>query len=114
VIKGVCAYQGNISFNINEWETEQEVIELMAAMVVGDGDEKKMVRTAIFHPLYREFACSVRTIGNKHMVYTIFAENVVEAVEGNQSQDTMVGQSGWEDSSSTKNQGSTGAVSSKT
>jgi hypothetical protein len=45
-------------------------------MVVGDGDEKKGVRTAIFHPLYKEFACSVRKSGNKNIVYTIFAQSV--------------------------------------
>jgi hypothetical protein len=105
VIKSVCSYQGNISFNINECETEQDLIELMASMVVGDGDEKKMIRTAIFHPLYREFACSVRKAGNKYMVYTIFAENVVDAVEDTASQGLSgesTGQSGWEDSSAKK------------
>lgn len=53
-------------------------MELMASMVVGDGDEKKGSRTAIFHPLFREFACSVRKMGNKNIVYTIFAQSVSE------------------------------------
>lgn len=53
-------------------------MELMAAMVVGDGDEKKGLRTAIFHPLYKEFACSVRKSGNKNIIYTIFAQTVSE------------------------------------
>lgn len=38
VIKTICSYEGNISFNINESDTDQDLIELMAAMVVGDGD----------------------------------------------------------------------------
>lgn len=53
VIKAICSYEGNISFNINESDTDQDLIELIAAMVVGDGDEKKGSRTAIFHPLYK-------------------------------------------------------------
>jgi len=53
VIKSICSYEGNISFNINESDTDQDLIELVSAMIVGDGDEKKGVRTAIFHPLYK-------------------------------------------------------------
>lgn len=49
----MCTYEGNISFNVNESDTEQDLISLIAAMVVGDGDEKKGSRTAIFHPLYK-------------------------------------------------------------
>jgi hypothetical protein len=47
----VCTWKGNISFGVNESDINDDVIELMAAMVVGDDDDKKMVRTAIFHPL---------------------------------------------------------------
>ena len=53
VIKSFCSYEGNISFNINESDVEQDLIELVSVMIVGDGDEKKGSRTAIFHPLYR-------------------------------------------------------------
>ena len=53
VIRNFCAYEGNISFNVNESDAEQDLIELVAAMAVGDGDEKKGSRTAIFHPLFR-------------------------------------------------------------
>lgn len=78
VIKNFCSYEGNISFNINESDAEQDMIELIAAMVVGDGDEKKGSRTAIFHPLFREFACSVRKTGNRNIVYTVFGQNISE------------------------------------
>lgn len=52
VIKNFCSYDG-ISFNVNESDTEQDMTELLTAMVIGDGDEKKGCRTAIFHPLFR-------------------------------------------------------------
>lgn len=51
-------------------------------MVVGDGDEKKGSRTAIFHPLYRDFACAVRRTGNKLVVFTVFAQSVQENTGG--------------------------------
>lgn len=85
VVKSICSYEGNISFNVNESDTEQDLVELMAAMVVGDGDEKKGSRTAIFHPLYREFGCAVRKSGNKNIIYTIFAQSVEESSAGNSS-----------------------------
>ena len=53
MIKRFCSYEGSISFNVNESDAEQDIMELIAAMVVGDGDEKKGSRTAIFHPLFR-------------------------------------------------------------
>lgn len=53
----------------------------MAAMIVGDGDEKKGSRKAIFHPLYREFACAVRKTGNKNIIYCAFAQSVQENTE---------------------------------
>lgn len=49
---------------------------MLATMIVGDGDEKKGVRTAIFHPLFKQFACSVQKSGNKNILYTIFAQSV--------------------------------------
>ena len=53
VIKSFCSYEGNISFNINESDVEQDLMALISAMVVGDGDEKTGSRVAIFPPLYR-------------------------------------------------------------
>lgn len=52
-------------------------------MIVGDGDEKKGMRTAIFHPLYKEFACSVYKTGNKNILYTLFAQTVKENTQKN-------------------------------
>lgn len=38
VIKNFCSYEGNISFNMNESDSEQDLLELVAGMIVGDGD----------------------------------------------------------------------------
>ena len=58
---------------MNESDSEQDLLELVAGMIVGDGDEKKGSRTAIFHPLFREFACSILKKGSKITIFTIYA-----------------------------------------
>jgi hypothetical protein len=78
VIKNFCSYEGTISFNVNESEAEQDPLELVAGMIVGDGDEKKGSRTAIFHPLFRDFACSIVRKGSKIIINTVYAESVSE------------------------------------
>lgn len=52
-------------------------MELVAAMIVGDGDEKKGSRVAIFHPVYTEFGAAVRVRDGRAVVCTIFAQGVV-------------------------------------
>jgi hypothetical protein len=50
-------------------------------MIVGDDDDKKSARVAIFHPLYKLYACSVHQIGGKLVVYSIFSETASEYKE---------------------------------
>lgn len=50
----------------------------MAALIVSDGDDKKVARTSIFHPTYREFGCAVGIKQNTIALYMAFAEKVVE------------------------------------
>lgn len=58
---------------MNESNTEEDLQELVSGMIIGDGDEKKGSRTAIFHPLFKEFACAVSKQGSKLTIYTVYA-----------------------------------------
>ena len=51
-------------------------------MIVCDGNEEKGTRTAIFHPKYKEFGCSVAYNGQRMVVYMIFAEKVIKGGNG--------------------------------
>lgn len=55
ILKNKYEYQGNISFNINESEADQQLRELVITMIVGDGDEQKGNRTTLFNPSYKCF-----------------------------------------------------------
>ena len=76
IIKSICSYEGMISFNLNESDVENDMHELLASMIVCDGNEEKGTRTAVFHPKYKEFGCSVDLQGKRMIVYMIFAEKV--------------------------------------
>ena len=69
-------YQGNVSFNINESEAEQSLRELVITLIVGDGDEKKGNRVALFNPSYKAFGGAVTRREKQNVTLMFFSDTM--------------------------------------